>query len=419
MILANQEGKAVMLTLVKNRHFTKVIGRKRFYWPLGVFTKQEAELEAAHLSADWARFRLEGHQEWPENPTYRLALQARLGIGPFRQLPTSIQAKSQGVHPNAPTPLPIPPGGALAIGPHLTFSELCGVFLSEQTAMNDKKKRDLRNRLRFVVNDFSSIAVGRMDRSTLLQAAKTINEADKSVYYKRDIHQALYRLFYWASQREKLGFIAPANLKEIFTPVKSAKTANEVWDNEEGKYWKDEEVKLALSKAQGELKAFVILGLNCGYSTSEIGALKKEHLVDISGAKYIRTIRNKTAKNQKPAKLRHKLWPETIAAIQETMSKDPELVFTTSKGNDVATNDYVGKLYREFLEEHKLELPQFKALRKTSANAVKALSDSDIASLHLGHATKTVTEAFYTEANWSKLDKATDTMRSKWVTASI
>lgn len=411
-----------MLTFVPKRHYTKVIGRKRFYWPLGSFSKQEAELEALHLSADWARLELAGLEAWPQGEPNRLALQARLGIGPFRPLPTSLEAPAAIPSPSPQLPTPTPPSvpngvvKGVAVGPHLSFSELYALFLVEQTAMTDKKKRDLRNRLRFAVDTFEGVTVGSMNRTALLKAASKINNADLSDYYKRDLHQALYRLFLWAEKRERLGFMPVGNLKEIFTPVKSAKTANDVWDNEDGKYWTEEEIKLALSKAQGELKAFLLLGLNCAYSTSEIGALKKEHLVTVGKSTYIRTIRNKTAKNQKPAKLKHKLWPETIAAIQEVMSKDSELVFTTSKGNDVATNDYVGKLYREFQEDNGLELPLFKGLRKTSANAVKeAAKDEDIASLHLGHATKTVTEAFYTEANWGKLDKATDKLRSKWL----
>lgn len=405
------------LTLVPKKHYCKLIGRKKFYWPLETFTQQEAQLEAMHLLADWARFQIEGHEAWPAGPSHRLLLQQKLCIGPFKPLLNSLpmspisMATATEIKPHQSTIAPqVKPSMTTAIGQHMTFTDLVNLFLTEALDMTDKKKKDLRNRLKVAQSVFNGSPIGTYSREKYIEVAKRINGRDLSDLYKRDIFQALYRVFTFAGGRENLELKVPGNLKEIFTPKKTVKTAEDVWETEEGKYWSKEDIKVALTHATGPMRAFILLGLNCGYGTSEIGVLEKSHLKN--GGTVIQTIRGKTAKNVRPAKLQHKLWKETAEAIKASMTAEGKYVWSTTKGETVSANDYVGKLYRAFCKENNLTLPNFKLLRKTSANEVQKNSNSDIASLHLGHSTKTVTQAFYTEANWKALDAATDKMRA-------
>jgi integrase len=405
-----------MLTLVKKRHWTRVINGKRYYWPLSRFTRNEAELESQYLEAETLRQKVAGNKDWNATSLYRMELQSKLAIGPFRTpaVPSAAQFLIAKMH--VPIAVPFPserPEGTVVVNNAITFLDLVNLFLTESPSLPDKKKRDLRNRLAAVKEHFNGTPLAAYTRAKLTEVANAVNAREISDYYKRDIFQAVYRLLSWAANRENLDFVPPGNLKEILTPIKAKKSAASVWQEEEGKYWEAKEVKAALSLATSEMRAFLLLGLNCAYSTSEIGALEKSHLKE--GGEVIQTIRGKTARNARPAKLKHYLWPETTAAIKEAMDKgDSSFVFCTSSGGNVASNDYVGKLFREFCKANKLSLPNFKLLRKTSANDVKKASNSDIASLHLGHSTKTVTETFYTEANWQLLKDATDSVRKKY-----
>lgn len=401
-----------MLTLVPKKYWTKVIGGHRFYWSLATFTKAEGELLAKHLEAEWLQVKLARGSSWKGDPTLtmkHLSIQQRLGVGPFRVLNTVSPAPVNTPAKDANFVAPATPSDLAAVGPHMTFGQVVALYLGEQVGMSPKKQREIRNKLKATNEFFNGTAIGAYARTTFVDVAANINAREWGDRYKKDIFYNLRRLFLWASERENLGFNTPGNLGAILVPIKTKKTASAVWDKDADKYWSKDEIKLALSKATGEVRAFILLGLNCAYCTSEIGALEKSHLK--ANGSLIQTIRNKTAGSNNPPKLRHKLWKETQAAIQASMSNDERLVFTGSKGNDVASNDYVGKVFRAFVKEHKLKLPEFKMLRKTSSNEVQKNSNPDIASLHLGHQTKTVTETFYTESNWSKLDKTTDKFR--------
>jgi integrase len=109
-----------------------------------------------------------------------------------------------------------------------------------------------------------------------------------------------------------------------------------------------EEVRTLLAAANTQVRAMILLGINCGYGNSDCGNLPQTALDLVRGwANYPRP------KTGIPR--RSPLWPETVAAIQEAMAHRPEpkreehgrLVFLTRCGDSWHTGATDGPLSRE------------------------------------------------------------------------
>ena len=106
-----------------------------------------------------------------------------------------------------------------------------------------------------------------------------------------------------------------------------------------------------LKKARPALRAFILLGLNGGFVARDCGTLPRA-AIDLE-AGFIDYARPKTGVQR-----RVPLWPETVAAIRETMATSGELAFLTTQGTPYAKdepgNDPIGLAFRRLLVTLKL-----------------------------------------------------------------
>jgi integrase len=110
-----------------------------------------------------------------------------------------------------------------------------------------------------------------------------------------------------------------------------------------------ETIRAAIEAAGPQLRAMVLLGVNCGLGNADVGRLEWRH-VDLA-AGWLDYPRPKTG-----VRRRGKLWPETVAALEGLGKARSGLVFVTSRGNSFAkpkADNPVAKEFRKLLIEIK------------------------------------------------------------------
>lgn len=153
-----------------------------------------------------------------------------------------------------------------------------------------------------------------------------------------------------------------------------------------------EELHQILGEADPQLKAMILLGLNCGFGNSDCGQLPLS-AVDLGGG-WIDYPRPKTGIER-----RSKLWPETRDAIGGWLSirKKPieeyeHLVFTTKKGNawhrDGEPGSPLSAEFRKLLNRLKLYRRgmSFYSLRHVFRTVADGCRDQVAINLVMGHA---------------------------------
>src|SRR5262249_16224610 len=115
------------------------------------------------------------------------------------------------------------------------------------------------------------------------------------------------------------------------------------------KLFSPEEIRTLLAAARPQIKAMILLGINCGFGNADCGKLPLSALdLDRGWADYPRP------KTGIPR--RCPLWPETVEAIRETLRHRPAhtkqkehagLVFTTKHGTPWAKDSPANPLARE------------------------------------------------------------------------
>lgn len=152
------------------------------------------------------------------------------------------------------------------------------------------------------------------------------------------------------------------------------------------------DVKKLLKSADVQMKAMILLGVNCGFGNSDCGTLPIAAL-DL-GNGWIDYRRGKTGIPR-----RCPLWAETVAALKVVLKRrkqpknpaDEDLVFVTkyggSWGKQIADNP-VSKAFRKLLDDAGLYKPGlgFYALRHTFRTIADAAKDQPAANSIMGHA---------------------------------
>ncbi|WP_425398620.1 tyrosine-type recombinase/integrase [Aeoliella sp.] len=159
------------------------------------------------------------------------------------------------------------------------------------------------------------------------------------------------------------------------------------------KFFTAEEVNRMLQAAQGSLKAFIYLGINCGFGNYDCGCVTKEAF-DLENG-WLEFPRSKTAVER-----RCWLWPETVEAVRNAMAIRPKprrkehshLAFLTPRGtpwNTGTNSNPVGRVFRELqkLECVKTYRPGvgFYALRHTFATIAEGSRDQIATEAIMGH----------------------------------
>jgi hypothetical protein len=175
------------------------------------------------------------------------------------------------------------------------------------------------------------------------------------------------------------------------------------------------EVRKVLDGLRPRLRLYAMLGLNCGMTAVDIGALTHSMIVDgVLTRKRVKTEGQETVPT-----VSYVLWPETLELIEQFRSSHPTLVLTTStgtplveyrqEGDQTPCKDMIGKMWRR----HKVPIP-LSAFRSISATA---LESHDIFSRHtdrfLGHSEKDFKLKWYAAPAGESFEAAMVWLRGK------
>jgi integrase len=179
-----------------------------------------------------------------------------------------------------------------------------------------------------------------------------------------------------------------------------------------------EEVRRLLAAAGVQLRAMMLLGVNCGFGNANVGLLPLAAL-DLDGG-WADYPRPKTGIPR-----RCPLWPETVEAIREALAHRPApkkeehagLVFLTSRGacwhtgtTDNPLSHEVGKLLRALGINGRKGL-NFYALRHTFRTVADAAKDQPAADYVMGHEVAHMSSVYRETISDARLRAVTDHVR--------
>ena len=184
------------------------------------------------------------------------------------------------------------------------------------------------------------------------------------------------------------------------------------------------EIRLLIDSAREQLKAMILLGINCGFSQSEISLLTAEPL-DLLGG-WINYPRTKTAVPRFCP-----LWDETVAALQAVIEKQgqrktsnhPELIFLTKNGNPWVRvresgthDDATGKQFKRLMSAVGIEKPglNFGALRHTFETIGGECKDQVAVDSLMGHSRGDMASVYRERISEDRLRAVTNTIH-EWL----
>lgn len=178
-----------------------------------------------------------------------------------------------------------------------------------------------------------------------------------------------------------------------------------------------EEIRRLLDKAGTPMKAMLLLGINCGFGNSDCGNLPLTALDLETG--WIDYPRPKTGIN-----CRSPLWPETVAALRDTLAKRKEpkdettaaLVFVTKYGDgwskDVADSP-VTKEMRKLLDKLGIDGHRnFYALRHSFRTVADESKDQPAVDFIMGHEIPHMSAVYRETISDTRLKAVTDHVRT-------
>ncbi len=173
-----------------------------------------------------------------------------------------------------------------------------------------------------------------------------------------------------------------------------------------------------IDAADGQLKAMIFLGINCGFGNEDVATLRTDALE--LGAGWITHPRPKTGTEHKC-----KLWPETIAALQDVLNatkapmdeKDAPLVFITKYGRAWSNAGYgtaIGHEMEKLLKRLKLKRPgmNFYALRHTHHTIADGSRDSNACDYIMGHVDEKISGHYIERIDDERLEAVADFVRT-------
>ncbi len=316
-------------------------------------------------------------------------------------------------------------------------SELASLLLGESYAKDELGNRRLwRERFdqptrkkgvtiheginRFLAEQLQKVKVGKRKPSTygawadrlghaqlhVSGVVEAINSETLSNYYKflthsslggqrqKNIFKAFKSFVRWAWQEELLDEL-PRNINRTFEFSEDTR-------DHASMLFSSPEVKATLKKLPVRGRAAVLLGLNCGFTVGDIADLRKAN-VDLNGGRIVYK-RIKTRGRKHTPTVNYKIWPETIDALREACSSDPELWFLTEDGLPLKESKIVGnkeskwsaltRQWQRWQESGDVPDKPQKGLRKTSATLIESKFPG-WEETFLGHAPTTVAGRHY------------------------
>jgi integrase len=181
------------------------------------------------------------------------------------------------------------------------------------------------------------------------------------------------------------------------------------------------ELRALIDGAGVQLRAMILLGLNCGLGNSDCGQLKFRNVDLMRG--WLNYPRPKTGIDRRCA-----MWPETIAALQEAIDQRPEpkdeigrdLVFITSQRlpwyQDKGGSSSLGHEFRKLLTKLGLRRKgiNFYTLRHVFATIGGGSRDQVAVDTIMGHADHTMAAHYRERIDDSRLKAVAEHVR-KWL----
>lgn len=187
------------------------------------------------------------------------------------------------------------------------------------------------------------------------------------------------------------------------------------------KMFEAEELRTILAAAGCPMKSMILLGVNCGFGNADCGTLPMAAL-DLDGG-FVNYHRPKTGITR-----RCPLWPETVAAIREAMTKRPEskgkesLVFVTKQGSSwhkhaTFSDNPISKEMRKLLDSLGINGHRnFYALRHTFETIGGEAKDQVAVDHIMGHARDDMASVYRERISDARLKAVTDHVRD-WLYA--
>lgn len=387
--------------------YRAMVGGKTFYFSDAL---KASQLEAEAIRATWASLKRQGATEWPQGQPNRFALRQALGL----LSPAEIAAAAVLADPNFSqtkiVPANVPPAVKVSRSA-LTIRQAADLFLSEREAetLSDRTKLDERHRMGKVVAALGEATpLASLDHAALQTfVAHWRNPKNASGIYAKHIVACCKRFLSWAADHDKIKWVKPNRFDSLLL-IEADKPRNEaeretlkakVW-GEDNRHFTIEQMRDCYAKADTELRAYLLLAMNCAYYPSDIAKLKHSD-IKVNGVSWIQTLRGKTLVPSK-----HVLWAETLEAMKNVWTHGKTLVF----GKYANLEKRIPMLFRPIKE--KVGCPDFKFLRHTSANEIRKIAGAEIASLHLAHTEGNKMLGVYTDSLRDKHAEAVDLLRS-------
>jgi integrase len=231
-------------------------------------------------------------------------------------------------------------------------------------------------------------------------------------------------LFTWVAEHDRLDWEKPKRFERVFkvkwsqmkTPEERQREQNEVVSGDVQTYSSEDLSKLFHAASPRE-RLYILLGLNCGFTSSEIGSLARFELFLDDPQPFVHRKRPKTG-----VEARWKLWPETVAAIRQNLAeRNPQqLAFLSIAGNplvevnDRCRRDVIKQAWAPLLKKAGIANPLgFKFLRKTGADRIKKLGGLEVSEMYLSHAEANGMNRHYANRNWTQMHGCLELLREQ------
>ena len=182
-----------------------------------------------------------------------------------------------------------------------------------------------------------------------------------------------------------------------------------------------EEVAHFLTASSERLRLYLLLMLNCGMYTSDIGALRHDE-VDLKHGTLSRKRTKTRNRSESVPMVCYLLWDETLRLLKEHVSQHPALCLLNEDGGALwaervqeqgkyTRNDTIKNLWFRF-QSNMLKLPRndrkpLKLFRKTAASMLEHHDTfGRYAQFYLGHSPRSVAERHYVQPSQRQFDRA-------------
>jgi integrase len=244
-----------------------------------------------------------------------------------------------------------------------------------------------------------------------------------SIASAKGVISQLKALFAWAADHDQLQWERPRGFERIFklkrngllTAAERQQEAKELVTGEV-RVFSPEELGHIYHSATSRERVFMLLGLNCGFTSGEISSLRRFEVFLDDPTPYIHKRRSKTG-----VEARWTLWPETAALLRKHRAKANEelrWLLTLADGPLVEVTEYCR---RDSIDKHwvsllkRAEIEQrlgFRFLRKTGANAIKRLGGLEESEMYLAHQEPGLNK-HYANRNWDRMWACLEEFRSE------